>query len=118
MQVKNQSMDFRKFEQEIHGIVREAIDNGDSSLIESKCNEEFGSDLKLILDQVFRDVVLESLSVSDLNISYLQTCIEFCIALCRKSLITSSMPAVLLSDIFDTLILDAGFFFFRYILHS
>lgn len=63
-------------------------------------------DVKPVIDQSFRDVLLTLLE-SECDIKVLMKYIVLCIGTCKGDLTTPSLPVVLLADIFDTLTLDA-----------
>lgn len=72
-----------------------------------------GNDKKTILDQAFRDVLLsEDIIGSTENVEAL---ITLSIAACRKDLCTSTIPVVLMSDVFDTVTLDQCERLFSYV---
>lgn len=62
-------------------------------------------DLKGALDQTFRDYGLELLE-TECNISTLKKFVNLAINACRKELATTTLPVMLLADIFDALTLD------------
>ncbi|XP_066583028.1 THO complex subunit 1 isoform X2 [Prorops nasuta] len=70
-----------------------------------RCANE--SDRKTAVDQALRDTLLMVLLQNNKGcIEAFESYISFCINLCRKDLATTSMPVLLLGDIFDTMTLD------------
>lgn len=76
---------------------------------QKKCIEQCSNenDRKTAVDQALRDTLLIILieNTSD-DVGNLESYITFCIELCRKDLATTSMPVMLLGDIFDSMTLD------------
>lgn len=73
------------------------------------------SDKKSALDQALRDTLLLFLQTNKENMAMLETFVTFCIELCRAEQATTSMPVVLLSDIFDVMTLDRCEKLFAYV---
>lgn len=72
-----------------------------------------GNDKKTILDQAFRDVLLnEEIIGSTENVEAL---ITLSIAACRQDICTATIPVVLMSDVFDTVTLDQCERLFSYV---
>lgn len=63
-------------------------------------------DLKLVLDQAFRDYGLELLE-QEYDIKFLKAFVKLSIMVCRKEMATPTIPVMLLADIFDALTLEA-----------
>ncbi|XP_075225575.1 THO complex 1-like protein Hpr1 isoform X2 [Lycorma delicatula] len=63
-------------------------------------------DKRSVLDQVLRDHLLVLLSEGPQNTSTWECYLTLCIDACRKDLVTTTMPVVLLGDIFDASTLD------------
>ena len=74
-----------------------------------KCVDQCANDKdrRPAVDQALRDSLVVILSNNATNnIPTLETYIKFCIELCRKDLATTSIPVMLLSDMFDAMTLD------------
>lgn len=72
-----------------------------------------GNDKKTILDQAFRDVLLnEEIIGSTANVEAL---ITLSIAACRQDICTATIPVVLMSDVFDTVTLEKCEGLFSYV---
>lgn len=81
----------------------------DTSSFIKQCTDHCSNevDRKSAVDQALRDTLLDILSNnSSGNVDALESYISFCIELCRKDLATTSVPVMLLGDIFDTMTLD------------
>nr|CAH7768225.1 unnamed protein product [Callosobruchus chinensis] len=62
-------------------------------------------DVKISLDQTFRDVLLQLLE-EQAGVDILQEFVQFSITSCRRSLSSTTLPVILLGDIFETVTLD------------
>nr|CAI5846650.1 unnamed protein product [Callosobruchus analis] len=62
-------------------------------------------DVKVSLDQTFRDVLLQLLE-QQAGVDILREFVQFSITSCRRSLISTTLPVILLGDIFETVTLD------------
>lgn len=71
-----------------------------------------GNDKKSILDQAFRDVLLKE-TIGDM--SKIEALITLSIAACRHDIATSTIPVVLLGDVFDAVTLDRCEAMFTYV---
>ncbi|KAJ8923363.1 hypothetical protein NQ315_001921 [Exocentrus adspersus] len=74
-------------------------------------------DVKSPLDQTFRDILLKQLE-DQTDVEQLKQFVEFSILSCRKGLSSSTMPVVLLGDIFETLTLDTCEDMFNFVEHN
>ncbi|XP_031617762.1 THO complex subunit 1 [Contarinia nasturtii] len=72
-----------------------------------------GNDKKTILDQAFRDVLLSENVIG--NTANVEALITLSIAACRQDICTSTIPVVLMSDVFDTVTLDQCERLFSYV---
>ncbi|XP_034934263.1 THO complex subunit 1 [Chelonus insularis] len=85
---------------------------------QKKCIEACPNDLdrKAAIDQALRDTLLVILQENATkNVSALESYITITIEICRKDLATTSMPVMLLSDIFDAMTLDKCEKLFTYV---
>ncbi|XP_060521343.1 THO complex subunit 1 [Cylas formicarius] len=100
-------MNFDLLRTEFKEILTEAFAANKIELLENKVKlyKNTDSDIKSPLDQAFRDLLLELLT-KEVNVTTLKTYIDFSIESCRRHLDTSTLPVVLLGDIFDILTLD------------
>lgn len=81
----------------------------DVETFQKKSVEQCGNekDRKPAIDQALRDTLVSILSDNGCNnTKSLEAYIKFCIELCRKDLATTSIPVLLLGDMFDALTLD------------
>lgn len=63
-------------------------------------------DLKIPLEQSFRDVLIDFLEAES-DVNTLKTYVNFCIETCRQGLVTSTLPVQILGDILEAVTLDA-----------
>lgn len=74
------------------------------------------ADKKAALDQSFRDVLVrELLSKDELNVQLVEKFISFSVLACRNDMVTTTMPVVLLGDVFDAVTLDQCEQMFTYV---
>lgn len=64
------------------------------------------ADKKAALDQSFRDVLVRELLEKELNVDLVEKFISFSVLACRNDMVTTTMPVVLLGDVFDAVTLD------------
>lgn len=74
--------------------------------------KENGGDKKTILDQAFRDVLLNE-TIGDMK--KIEALITLSIEACRQDIATSTIPVVLLGDVFDAVTLDQCEAMFTYV---
>lgn len=86
----------------------------DIDLLKKQFNEIDGNanDKKIILDQAFRDVLLTE---EIRNTEKVEQLISLSIEACRHDIATSTIPVVLMSDVFDTVTLDQCERLFTYV---
>jgi THO complex subunit 1 len=80
----------------------------DIATFQKQCTEQCTNDKdrKPAIDQVLRDALVTILLNNANRSTTLETYTSFCIELCRKDLATTSIPVMLLSDMFDAMTLD------------
>lgn len=71
------------------------------------------NDKKTILDQTFRDVMLTDEIIR--NTDKVEKLLTLSIAACRENITTSTIPVILMSDVFDTVTLDQCERLFSYV---
>ena len=89
--------------------MKQSFKSADTSSFIKKCIDHCSNeaDRKAAVDQALRDTLLQILAEnSSGNVQALESYITFCIELCRKDLATTSVPVMLLGDIFDAMTLD------------
>lgn len=98
--------------------VQQCLKNSDIGTFQKKTIEQCANDKdrKPAIDQALRDTLVIILSNNATNSTRtLESYIKFCIELCRKDLATTSMPVMLLSDMFDALTLNLCEDLFTYV---
>lgn len=74
------------------------------------------ADKKAALDQSFRDVLVRELLLDkELNVDLVEKYISFSVLACRNDMVTTTMPVVLLGDVFDAVTLDQCEEMFAYV---
>lgn len=73
------------------------------------------ADKKAALDQSFRDVLVRELLEKSLNVELVEKFISFSVMACRNEMVTTTMPVVLLGDVFDAVTLDQSEEMFTYV---
>lgn len=73
------------------------------------------ADKKAALDQSFRDILVRELLEKDLNVDLVEKFIAFSVLACRNDMVTTTMPVVLLGDVFDAVTLDQCEQMFTYV---
>lgn len=73
------------------------------------------ADKKAALDQSFRDVLVQELLAKKLNVELVEKFISFSVLACRSDMVTTTMPVVLLGDVFDAVTLDQCEQMFTYV---
>lgn len=73
------------------------------------------ADKKAALDQSFRDVLVRELLEKELNVELVEKFISFSVLACRNDMVTTTMPVVLLGDVFDAVTLDQCEDMFSYV---
>ncbi|KAJ8679200.1 hypothetical protein QAD02_014987 [Eretmocerus hayati] len=89
--------------------VQQCLETSDIAAFQKKCIELCANekDRKPAIDQALRDTLISILSNDASNdTKTVESYIKFCIELCRKDLATTSIPVMLLGDMFDALTLD------------
>ncbi|XP_074098422.1 THO complex 1-like protein Hpr1 isoform X1 [Cotesia typhae] len=109
---------FEKLRGDFSVLLQQCLRNSDVTTFQKKSVEACPNDTdrKSAVDQALRDTLLIVLNCStseSVNIS--ETYIKVTIDLCRKDLATTSMPVMLLSDIFDAMTLDKCEQLFTYV---
>lgn len=96
-------------------LLSKSYKNADISAFKTKCQALGGSDAdkKAALDQSFRDVLVNLLRGGDLQLA--EKIISFSVLACRSDMVTTTMPVVLLGDIFDAVTLDQSEEIFSYV---
>lgn len=101
-----------KFNLLLQDILSKAFAANDIELLEAFSKTAHDVDRKAVLDQAFRDKLLELLTEEN---DVLENYVCFCIESCRRQLVTPTMPVVLLGDIFDALTLNKCEKMFTYV---
>lgn len=98
----------------MQGNLLSSYKTNDVTSLKSQFDEIKGNtnDKKSILDQAFRDVLLEA-AIHDTN--KIEALITLSIAACRLDIATSTIPVVLLGDVFDAVTLDQCERMFTYV---
>ncbi|KAF7278945.1 THO complex 1-like protein Hpr1 [Rhynchophorus ferrugineus] len=101
------NLNYNILRQEFKDTLKKAFKTNNIELLENKVSQykKTELDLKPPLDQSYRDILLHLLS-EEVDVAVLKSFVEFSILSCRKYLNSSTLPVILLGDIFDTLTLD------------
>ncbi|XP_044749657.1 THO complex subunit 1 [Coccinella septempunctata] len=101
-------LNFETLRTEFKTILLQAFKNKNVETIKTKSKhfKKTDIDLKIPLEQAFRDILIDFLE-SETDVNTLKTYVNFCIETCRHGLITSTLPVQILSDILEALTLDA-----------
>ncbi|XP_012271663.1 THO complex subunit 1 [Orussus abietinus] len=100
---------FEGLRKEYSEVLQKHFKASDVSAFQKKCLDLNVSDVdrRAIVDQALRDTLLVILANHATgNVQVFESYITFCIELCRRDLSTTSMPVMLLGDIFDAMTLD------------
>ncbi|XP_011494195.1 PREDICTED: THO complex subunit 1 [Ceratosolen solmsi marchali] len=100
---------FETLRKDYSKYVQQCLKTSDIATFQKQCTEQCANDKdrKPAIDQALRDTLVTILSNNaNNNTQALETYIKFCIELCRKDLATTSIPVMLLSDMFDAMTLD------------
>ncbi|VVC96333.1 unnamed protein product [Leptidea sinapis] len=93
-------------------VLSKAFSINNIDLLDSFSKKANESDRKAAMDQAFKDKLLDLLKDDH---CVLENYISFCIESCRRSMVTPTMPVVLLGDIFDALTLNKCEMLFAYV---
>ncbi|KAL1498429.1 hypothetical protein ABEB36_009234 [Hypothenemus hampei] len=98
---------FDQLRSEFVEVVKTAFKKNNIELLERKSGIYIQTelDVKTPLDQAFREVLLELLHAES-DVAVLKNFVQLSIDICKKNLLNSIIPVVLLGDIFDSLTLD------------
>ncbi|XP_008213702.1 THO complex subunit 1 isoform X4 [Nasonia vitripennis] len=109
---------FETLRKDYSKYVQQCLKSSDIATFQKKTIEQCANDKdrKPAIDQALRDTLVIILSNNATNNTRtLESYIKFCIELCRKDLATTSMPVMLLSDMFDALTLNLCEDLFTYV---
>ncbi|XP_057318707.1 THO complex subunit 1 [Microplitis mediator] len=109
---------FERLREDFSIFLQQCLRNSDVVNFQKKCIEACTNDVdrKAAVDQALRDTLLMILNENtSKNVGVLENYITLTIDLCRRDLATSSMPVMLLSDIFDAMTLDKCEQLFTYV---
>ncbi|OXU30033.1 hypothetical protein TSAR_017029 [Trichomalopsis sarcophagae] len=109
---------FETLRKDYSKYVQQCLKSSDIATFQKKTIEQCANDKdrKPAIDQALRDTLVIILSNNATNYTRtLESYIKFCIELCRKDLATTSMPVMLLSDMFDALTLNLCEDLFTYV---